>query len=1139
MPTSRRAPTVATLALLLTLAAPRLPVQACLISVPPGAARVLGTPMWQGESNEAFAWLGRSVRTAGDVNGDGFSDLIVGIPLADGALINSGRAEVYLGSSSGGLAVADWFAEGTGISTIFGAAVSTAGDVNGDGYDDVIVGEPGYSNGEAQEGRAYVYHGSAIGLSPTPAWTVELDVALAEFGSSVSTAGDVNGDGYDDVIVGAPGIGAPGTLFEDQGAAYVYLGSASGLSTAFQAGLVGGQKDSRSGTSVCTAGDVDGDGFADVIIGAPGAENTLGGKQGRAFVHLGSSTGVLLGYAWSPFGTFMSAFGTSVSLAGDTNGDGYGDVVVGAPDHVDGGNAVGAIHVFRGSASGLEAAAARTIVGCQTGMEFGASVCTAGDVNGDGLADVVAGAPLFDRSSQVDNGAYGVYLGSVLATLDPGSSIWDVGLGEGGRMGTSVAAAGDFDGDGFGDVVVGAPLQGLDQEGIARVYPGQPRPPSIDYVLSTYGEQTEAFAGISTSAAGDLNGDGYDDIAVDVSRHDLGGADRGRVKVFYGSPEGPQDPPQILDGENAGDLFGSTLAGAGDVNGDGYDDLLIGAQRYSVGGTDRGRAYCFHGSAAGIVGPPAWTIDGEAASTFLGVVAGAGDVNGDGFADALVAATGWDGTENDQGKAWLYLGSPSGLDTIPIWSFEGDTLVSFLGHVATAGDVNADGFSDILVGVANAGAILGEGVARMFLGGPGGPSTTPDWVVTGGQIGAALQPVAAAGDVNGDGFADVIVGARYFDNDLGGDGIARIYHGNSNGLDLTPTTTLQIVQPNAEYGRDVDTAGDVNGDGYSDVIVGATRYANPEIDEGAWFLYLGSPSGVSTSAVTSVRAGVPGSLLGRSVGSAGDTDGDGLPEVLTGASAWNGSFVDEGRAFVFRGHGTLPAAVLATTARLMTDTADPIAWLGRSSDPVQLSVRGRSAAGRTHVRLEWSMLELGFPHPAAGTLEPWVETGAVDPLLGSSTPLSRVVSLPAEDAPHTWRLRIKGTSPFFPHSPWFTERPTVPSLTAFRSADAVTAVARSSGPDAAPLVRSVAPNPLHAGTTITYAVRVAGPVRADVWDLRGRHVATLVDEWRPAGESRVAWAGRDAAGSIVPPGVYFLSVRTEAGSDRRKITFLR
>jgi hypothetical protein len=161
---------------------------------------------WTAEGDQADCHFSYCVATAGDVNGDGYSDVIIGADLFDNGQSNEGRAFVYHGWSTmlaGLSAMPNWMAESDQVNAIFGRAVAGAGDVNGDGYSDVIVGAYQYDNDQSNEGRAFVYHGSSSGLSATANWTAESDQADAYFGIWVSSAGDVNGDGYSDVIVGA------------------------------------------------------------------------------------------------------------------------------------------------------------------------------------------------------------------------------------------------------------------------------------------------------------------------------------------------------------------------------------------------------------------------------------------------------------------------------------------------------------------------------------------------------------------------------------------------------------------------------------------------------------------------------------------------------------------------------------------------------------------------------------------------------------------------------------------------------------------------------------------------------------------------------------------------------------------------
>ncbi|MCI0584059.1 MAG: FG-GAP-like repeat-containing protein, partial [Chloroflexi bacterium] len=328
-------------------------------------------------------------------------DVIVGAYDYDNGQTGEGRAYVYHGSAGGLATGAAWTAESDQASAFFGVSVATGGDVNGDGYGDVVVGAYGFDNGQSGEGRAYAYLGSASGLATGPTWTAEGDQTNAGFGESVAPAGDVNGDGYGDLIVGAPFLGSFGRAF-------LYLGSSSGIATSAAWTADGHDFMGDFGSSVATAGDVNGDGYADVIVGEPNADSFLGGSKvtGQAHVHLGSASGLSLSAAWSVEGDTEGALlGSSVGTAGDVNADGYSDVVVGAT-HFGPGEA----YLYLGSSSGLATTPAWTVSANQSSY-LGFSVGTAGDVNGDGYSDVLVGAYAHDNG-ETDEGAAFLYLGS-------------------------------------------------------------------------------------------------------------------------------------------------------------------------------------------------------------------------------------------------------------------------------------------------------------------------------------------------------------------------------------------------------------------------------------------------------------------------------------------------------------------------------------------------------------------------------------------------------------------------------------------------------------------------------------------------------------------------------------------------------
>ena len=209
--------------------------------------------------------------------------------------MDGGKAFIYYGSATGLETAASWTESLGQANARFGGSVATAGDINGDGYADVIVGASEFDNGEPNEGRAYVYFGSASGLSAAAVWTEESDQAGAYYGASVGTAGDVNGDGYSDVIVGARGYDNGET---NEGRVYVYHGSPSGVSPTHGWVTGGNGGLPYSGLTVATAGDINGDGYADVIVGSRYSDNGEA-DEGRAFLFHGSATGLEANFSWS------------------------------------------------------------------------------------------------------------------------------------------------------------------------------------------------------------------------------------------------------------------------------------------------------------------------------------------------------------------------------------------------------------------------------------------------------------------------------------------------------------------------------------------------------------------------------------------------------------------------------------------------------------------------------------------------------------------------------------------------------------------------------------------------------------------------------------------------------------------------
>ena len=511
------------------------------------------------EGNDAYAYYGMSVASAGDVNGDGYSEVIVGASCFDSGQTDEGKVFVYYGSSSGLSTTADWTAESDQAYSNMGRSVACAGDVNGDGYSDVIVGAERYIYETYNQGAAFVWFGSSggLGANGTPGnsdWRYYGSTQTSNgFGRAVACAGDVNGDGFSDIIISAPYYSSYYRTHD--GAVSAFYGSSGGPGGPSRT-YYGGQDYAEFGSSVASAGDVNGDGYSDIIIGAPSYD---GGNtdEGRVFVYHGSSSGLSGSANWTADSNKDGAhLGWSASSAGDVNGDGYSDIVVGAPTYSQDYTGEGAAFVWHGGSGGLGDSgtplnADWESYGGQASANFGQSVASAGDVNGDGYADIIVGAPRYDNGQSDEGRAY-VWLGSVLGLGDDGTPDNANWIGEmdyaNAQFGTSVACAGDVDGNGYSDIIVGAPYydNGQTDEGAAFVFQGYPDGLALVNAWSADSNQPGADFGWSVASAGDVNGDGFSDVIIGAYKFDSGQTDEGRAFVFHGGASGLSPHPTSL-----------------------------------------------------------------------------------------------------------------------------------------------------------------------------------------------------------------------------------------------------------------------------------------------------------------------------------------------------------------------------------------------------------------------------------------------------------------------------------------------------------------------------------------------------------------------------------------------------------------
>ncbi len=600
---------------------------------------------------------------------------------------------------------------------------AVAVDSNGDGFEEVI---------------------DLGGLASRPAvgFIIQGRTDYDYAGGSVSSAGDINGDGFDDLIIGAP-FGEDGGY--GAGEAYVVFGKAGGFGTIDMsnpgaAGFIIRGEGGRAGASVSSAGDINGDGFDDLIVGAPYHHDFDSNHTGTAYVIFGKATGFgtieLADLASNPTQGFViraheisDLAGFSVSGAGDVNGDGFDDLIVGAwqagEDESSGGSDHGEAYVIFGKASGFSefnlAILDPTEANHDPGAGFmisapdgaatsvGFSVSNAGDINADGYDDVIVGAPysggyFLTGAAYVLFGKAGNFSSIDLGDLAPEDGFVIMRSGAQDSMaGTSVSSAGDVNGDGYDDLIIGAPLASITGE--AYVIFGKAGGfGTIDLAnlgaagFTILGDANLDGAGFSVSDAGDVNGDGFDDVIVGAPYGDDGGSRAGEAYVIFGKAGGfgTVDLSNlgtagfIIQGDTAGDLAGRSVSAAGDINSDGFDDLIVGAPIFNDAATVPGAAYVIFGQAPTVAvtrvgsaigqtiygGALGDTLDGREGDDRL--FGGAGD-------DVLIGGTGSDRMEGGAGNDWYFVDNVNDLVIEGITEGTGDRVFASVSYTLTAG----------------------------------------------------------------------------------------------------------------------------------------------------------------------------------------------------------------------------------------------------------------------------------------------------------------------------------------------------------------------------------------------------------------------------------------------------------------------
>jgi len=476
------------------------------------------------------------------------------------------------------------------------------------------------------------------------------------------------------------------------------------------------------------------------------------------------------------------------------------------------------------------------------------------------------------------------------------------------------------------------------------------------------GEGTNDLLGYTLSHAGDLDGDGTPDFALGARTHGAGGA----VYIFDGLP-GSNVSASTADAKLTGtssEVFGSDMSGGlnltefnidGDINGDGNDDLIVGALRNDDNGTDAGAVYVFYGPITGNVttaGADA-VLQGGASKDLLGrSVTMVGDVNGDSIGDFLISAHKNDFKESDSGRAYLFYGASgtnalSGTKSLELGAPPADVIFDtyFSGtrlgsDLAPAGDLTGDGINEILVGaeyydrfnydgvgcnpdpdINPSCSNRDEGAAIVWQGGSFtshrqfdfDEGNTSNFAAHALMLGEGDQDrvgysVHGVGDVNGDGTNDFIAASPYYDGSGTDMGVAYVISGNASGVeDLSSSSNVisKIVGTNNNeyFGRSVGALGDINGDGTNDFVVGAKGADENGADSGGAFIFLGPVSGtINSNTADSIFAGASaGDEVGTGAVTAGDIDGNGRPDILIGAHHYTSGSTFQGGAFIILG----------------------------------------------------------------------------------------------------------------------------------------------------------------------------------------------------------------------------------------------